>query len=168
MEVDDFLEHYGTRGMKWGIRRSSAQLGRASESSEKTNGKPPWQSAPSRAGSSGSSKPGRPNVAHDQIVFEALKAKAKTHGLTSLSNDEIRVLTNRAETLKKAYTTFPKPQTKKQKFARRTGRLVDDVLVNTGQQLLKDVVKFKGQTILIEKGKLPPRKEDKRKSDSDD
>jgi len=153
--VAEFLEHFGVRGMHWGIRRSKAELSRGSSGS--SSGKPPWQSAPVRkpppsiAGHS-------PHTPHDQVVYEALKAKAREHGIHSLSNEEIRILTNRAETLRKAYTAFPKKQTKSQKLGKRAGKIIDNVLINTGEQLLKDVVKFKGENILIDKGKLPPRK----------
>lgn len=28
-DIDDFIEHYGVKGMQWGVRRSSKQLARA-------------------------------------------------------------------------------------------------------------------------------------------
>lgn len=37
--TDDFLEHYGVKGMKWGVRRSKSQLARASKNSTKKTAK---------------------------------------------------------------------------------------------------------------------------------
>ena len=36
MEVQDFLEHVGVKGMKWGVRRTKAELEKASSDGAKT------------------------------------------------------------------------------------------------------------------------------------
>jgi len=59
------LTHYGIKGMKWGVRRSDAQLARA-------------QSAP------------KPTLSDDAKTAERLHNKVQTKGTGSLSNQEMR------------------------------------------------------------------------------
>lgn len=158
-DVEEFLSHYGVRGMHWGVRRQRSSAG-SSAPAPKSKGKPPWQSKPPkhpRSNGSGSAHPTTSHVSNDQIVFQALKNKAKTHGIHSLSNDEIRVLTNRAEVLKKAQTAFPKAQTRKQKVAKRAGKVIENVLLSNGEALLKEVIKNKGTVKLQDMGHLPKK-----------
>lgn len=60
-----FLEHYGVKGMKWGVRRAASQLGAARPKSD------------------------------DALVANAAKRKARVKGLDSLSNKELKDLSTR-------------------------------------------------------------------------
>ncbi len=65
--VSDFLEHFGVKGMKWGVRRD---------------------------GSSGGSRPAHP-VAEDHTKVAELRTRAKTNGTKALSNTELKLLVDR-------------------------------------------------------------------------
>lgn len=70
MEVDTFLEHYGVRGMKWGVRRTHPE-------------------------STGSTPKKIKELSEDAAVAKAAKTKSKTQGLDALSNKELQHLVNR-------------------------------------------------------------------------
>lgn len=68
-EVDEFLSHYGVRGMHWGVRHR-------------------------RPGSSPASRSSGP-VSSDAARAARLKTRAETHGTRSLSNQELQTLVTR-------------------------------------------------------------------------
>lgn len=153
-----FLAHHGILGMKWGVRRSPAQLSRATPNPSHT--KPPWQRPPSKENKtsshpSTSSPLSHPTKSHDQIMYESLKQRARAHGIHHLSNEEIKFLTTRAEVLKRAETTFPK---KKSRKARLANALINDILVSQGQAVLKDIAREQFKKGAQKKGLLPPPK----------
>lgn len=67
-KVEDFFAHYGVKGMKWGVRRSDAQLSKARGKSE---------------------------MSEDAEKAANARIKAKTSGTSSLSNKEMQTLVNR-------------------------------------------------------------------------
>lgn len=129
--VDDVLAHYGIKGMKWGVRRSSKQLATASSSSSS-----------------------KKEVSDDAAVFNALRSKARTSGISSLSNDEIRVLNARAQVLQSYSQNFPKQKTKRAKVV---DFFVKDILLVTGKSLAKDVARTAATKKLVDKGLLPKK-----------
>ena len=76
--LDDVLAHYGIKGMKWGVRRSEAQLARARGKKEakrkKKEGPPPSE---------------------DAAKARESQTKAKKEGLATLSNRELQELNKR-------------------------------------------------------------------------
>ena len=76
VEVDEFLKHYGVLGMKWGRRRSDAQLATARKTRVRSR---------------------------DAQKVQTLKKKAKKAGRDSLSNDELQTVIRRRE-LEKRYS----------------------------------------------------------------
>src|SRR5688500_11253485 len=98
--------------MRWGVRRSPSQLSSAS-----TSKKPGWAADPPKGPPTAASKALGKKVKKEQeqspdtVVFNALRQKARKDGISSLSNDEIRVLTARADALEKYSRTFPTPKT---------------------------------------------------------
>lgn len=80
-DVDNFLAHYGVKGMKWGVRRSDG------------------------SGSSGSSKPA-PH--EDAVKAKVFKDKVKKGSTDALSNDELQALVQRMN-LEKQYKSLQPP-----------------------------------------------------------
>jgi hypothetical protein len=68
-EVDDFLEHFGVKGMRWGVRRR-------------------------HPGSSSSGRPSGP-VSSDAARAARLKTRVSQHGTQSLTNAELQTLVTR-------------------------------------------------------------------------
>jgi len=84
-DLEEALAHYGIKGMKWGVRRSEAELSRARD------GKPPAE------------KP-RPPASKDFEAVAKLNQKIKEGGTRSLSNQELRQYLERVE-LERRYQT---------------------------------------------------------------
>lgn len=116
--VDDFLEHYGTKGMKWGVRKASKPRP-AFMPPVKGGSKPAWQSPPPQKQVSVpvAARPKRrllgrkktpKELSEDAAKFQAVRAKAKTKGVQSLTNAELRVVTERMQLQKKYSELFPK------------------------------------------------------------
>lgn len=79
--VGNFLEHYGVKGMKWGVRKSDVPAGetRVTQKGKKLKG-----------------EGGKGLPAHEDAKKAAVsKQKAKGSGLQSLSNQELKDLANR-------------------------------------------------------------------------
>lgn len=77
--IENFLFHYGVLGMRWGHRKES---------------------------SSSSSK--SPRAHPDAVISAHAEQKLRTHGIHSLSNQELQVLANRRGLEQRVQTTAPK------------------------------------------------------------
>lgn len=84
-DVDDFLEHYGVAGMRWGVRKSSVST------------------------SSGGKKP---KISNDAKRAEFTKSKMKKGGVKALSDKEIVALQKRLDLEKKLKDVAPKGKNK--------------------------------------------------------
>lgn len=85
-ELDNMLAHYGVKGMRWGVRRSKKELERAREAAKSPEAR----------------------------AAEAALSKAAETGVSSLSNDELKVLNERLN-LEQNFTrltTVPKEEGK--------------------------------------------------------
>lgn len=85
--MSGYLSHYGIKGMKWGVRRSDAQLERA-------------QSAP------------KPTLSEDAKTANKLYKKIETKGTGSLSNQEMRQFLERMDLENRYSRTMSEPQGK--------------------------------------------------------
>lgn len=90
-KVDEILAHYGTKGMKWGVRKkdytpTSVTVTRTPKGGVKTSG-------------------GKNQPAHqDAVVAKVAVRKAKASGLQSLSNQELQAVAQRLELERKVST----------------------------------------------------------------
>ena len=84
------LEHYGTKGMKWGVRKKRD----------------------SGSGSSGGSSKPKPTMSADAKRVSKIKTKVKTKGRDSLSNDEMQDLVKRMN-LEQQYSNLNPSKAKK-------------------------------------------------------
>lgn len=83
--VSDALTHYGVKGMKWGVRRSDAELAAAS-------------SAP------------KPKLSEDAKASNRAMAKIDRDGVGSLSNQELRSHLERMDLERRYYNTTRDPE----------------------------------------------------------
>lgn len=116
--VDDVLAHYGVKGMRWGVRRSSGE--RVSAAPSKPSGKPAWQSPPSKAkGAMNQPAPKlsrkearaakkKKEISEDAAQFIALKQKVKKKGINSLTNEDLKKINQRMELQQKYSKAFPR------------------------------------------------------------
>jgi len=88
--LDDVLEHYGIKGMRWGVRRTREQIDRA-RGKRKAKGKPVTP------------------VSEDAKRARAAQTKAKTEGVGALSNQELQQLNKRLN-LEKNYSDLTNPK----------------------------------------------------------
>lgn len=84
-ELDTILEHFGIRGMHWGVRRSKAELGGPSPVIVKV-----------KPGQKIVTKGGKGHKAVEEAINAAVvKQRAKASGTQSLSNQELQSAINR-------------------------------------------------------------------------
>ena len=151
---EEYLEHYGIKGMRWGVRRSTNSEGYVNRSaSEKSGGDHASGGHPSETHAKRpGGMDGDPNTSADHERATKALAKAESRGKSSLSNEELQQITKRIEAEKKfqQLTTDQKSELQKQvdqlqlekqyrtlmsekKMAERsTGRKIVDSLINAG------------------------------------
>lgn len=100
----EFLSHFGVKGMRWGVRRSEAEL---------------------HGG-------GSHHVSDDHANAANAKAKAKKHGVKSLSNKELQDMINRMNLEQQYARVAPTP--KGVRFLKTGAKFTGDVLINVGKQ----------------------------------
>lgn len=97
--VQDFLAHWGIKGMRWGIRRSDAQLARANGS-----------------------------ASDDALrAKETLTSITKSGSLSSASDSDLNHLVNRIN-LEKRYTEITKPASSSSSAAKKGGTAINTLL----------------------------------------
>lgn len=124
-DVDEFLAHYGVKGMKWGVRkaRDAVSSARAKRAAKK-------QSAEDTEDASSSSSTG---PQFDAQKVAAIKAKASKEGLDSLSNAELQALVTRMN-LTQQYNKVTKAPSKQEQVRKlidkqvKNGKTLNDVM----------------------------------------
>jgi hypothetical protein len=108
-KVGDFLEHFGVKGMRWGVRKSQEHGG----------GKKPSSRKPAKTTSSDAAN------AHEALT------KIKKSGIKSVSNKELQDVITRMN-LEQQYSRVA-PQGPASKAARFGGKFAADVLIGVGK-----------------------------------
>lgn len=114
-EVDDILAHYGIKGMRWGVRRSKAELSGAPEPIT-INAKPGKKIVTS----GGKNQP----VSEDAKQAAVIKQKARASGAQSLSNDEMRILVNRMNLEQQYFKLNPKQVSLGERFLKEYAPII--------------------------------------------
>ena len=172
MENDE-LKHYGVKGMKWGIRRTPAQLGHKTKPKKKREAadEDSGESKPS-AGKRIASAVKNRRAASQQKKAEKKateeREKSRKKKISEMSDDEIKKRIERLE-LEKRYTdlikaTAPPVNNKGKQF-------VEDVLYNSGKNiatqtatyLMGEAVNRAAKQILNEPHMVNPKKGQKDK-----
>jgi hypothetical protein len=102
----DTIEHYGTLGMKWGIRRSNRQLARAAKANK--------------------------GASQDYTTAANAASKARKGGVKALSNAELKTLVDRMN-LEQQYSRVV-PPSRGARITRAGGKFAGEVLVGVGKQ----------------------------------
>jgi hypothetical protein len=139
-EVEDFLAHYGVKGMHWGVRRSDAPgvkgfLQRSPTANAELLGKRlgigrgnSGESSAAHPGNHPSLNAPRPRVSSDAETARALMGRVKKSGTSNLSNQELQQLVTRMN-LERQYSNLnPKHVNAGQKFTQ-------DLLKDSGKQM---------------------------------
>lgn len=150
MDVDDFLEHYGTKGMRWGVRKASKPRPAFMPPVKSTPGKPKWQSPPPKKAAAPT--PSAPKavkrslfgkqkspkvISEEALQFREIRAKAKKNGVQALSNKELELVNKRLELQSKYNKAFPK---KKSPLSFATDVLIDNILMEAGERRINEYV----------------------------
>lgn len=102
-DINEFLSHYGVKGMRWGHRRSSGGTSDQKKSAKKAPEDVTVTATLRKSGKTKIKTTGGKNqpVSDDAVTAKVAIQKAKKSGINSLSNDELRALTKRLELEKK-------------------------------------------------------------------
>ena len=116
-DVNEFLAHYGVKGMKWGVRKSDVPAGetRVTQKGKKLKG-----------------EGGKGLPAHEDATKAAVsKQKMKGSGIQSLSNKELKDLHQRMNLEQNVRELAAK---EKQSTANPAARFIKRTLLNSGKQ----------------------------------
>lgn len=120
MNAEEFLTHHGVKGMHWGVRKEEGGTSRAAAKTKRA-------------------KPAKLH-SEDAAAYKALKLKAQTHGLSSLTNNEVRTLTARFD-LEQKYSKMNEVQTGRGKkyakgFLKKVGKKHVDKLAGAAAAIV--------------------------------
>ena len=144
METDkDILEHFGVKGMKWGVRRDKRPL--SGYSVKVADKKPVKLHVGDRV------------MTPDAARAAELRKRSKAHGVSALNNDDIKFLSERIGLETKYMQLFPK----KKSVVRKGADLAMEILFDVGKQQAKNFVNKAAADAIA--GPMPTGKHMKRK-----
>lgn len=129
-ELDEILEHFGIKGMKWGVRRRESSDGGVGSHLPSLH------------------KQGEPS--HDAARAKTLRVQARKGGTASLSNAELKALTERMN-LEQQYSRLSGNTTGMQS-ARAGGKFVGNLLLGVGRQQASEILNQHASQMLIKQG----------------
>ena len=143
-DIDDVLEHYGVKGMRWGVRRSQAELDRAA-GRRISKGKPVTMTNRNKKikKKKKGSEPTVVDVREAELSTDFEEAarinrKIQQEGIQSLSNDELRNLNKRLE-LEKKYKDITKPKPPEQKKKSEGQKQAEKLAMDMALKVTRDV-----------------------------
>jgi hypothetical protein len=125
---EDVLEHFGIKGMRWGVRRREGSDGRIGGRFHSPRAEP----------------------SHDAARAKELKTRARKGGTSSLSNQELKALTERMN-LEQQYSRLSGNTTGMQ-TARAGSKFVGSLLVGVGRTQASDILNQKASAQLVSLG----------------
>jgi len=148
-DIDEFLEHYGVKGMRWGVRRSQAELDRAA-GRRISKGKPVTMTNRNQKikKKKRGSEPRIVDVREAEVSTDFEEAtkinnKIREEGIQSLTNQELQFINKRME-LEKKYRDITKPdpaiEKKKKKGQEQIEKAVIDIGVDVAKKELPKVI----------------------------
>lgn len=152
-KVEDFLAHYGVKGMKWGVRKSTSSGGSSSSDSASPKGRKSTDAEGAPKGSR--ARDGRIKKG------EVGKAIARPQNKHSMSDEELRQAINRINMERQFAQLTHKPS--KGDAAKK---YIADLLVDIGKQQAKTILNSVVTNQVnkqLEKAGLPTNKDKKKK-----
>lgn len=126
--MDEELYHYGVKGMKWGIRRTPAQLGHTTGTKKKKSG-------PSVLSKAKTAISNRREASKRKKVEASAKKSQKKKRLSEMSDDELQARIKRLE-LEKRYRDLTPKQT------HRGRDFVSRVLESSAENIAKQATTY--------------------------
>lgn len=130
-DVDDIVAHYGIKGMRWGIRRTKAEL--AGQPEPITIKAKPGQKIKTAGGKN------QP-VSEDAKEVAIVRQKAKASGPQSLTNKEMQTLVTRMN-LEQQYKTLTEKSREKSLGEKFTENVLDGPVPKIGLAVAKVALK---------------------------
>lgn len=140
------LKHFGVRGMRWGVRRSSSQLSGGSAPSSASKPNTP-DGGSNKAGGGGSDSHKSPEAQSKHATQRAIKR----HGTDAVNNKDLQDLVNRINLERKYTDLFPKNKTKLQKGKDLATKILLNVGEDAATKLGKGIADKKIKKFLAEK-----------------
>lgn len=140
---EEFLAHYGIKGMKWGVRRKVGPDGTVLTSAERKAARKEERELKKEAKRVERQENFKRPVTEDAQVSSASRARSEKHGTDALSNKELQALVTRMN-LEQQYTNLQ--ASGKAKTARQAGQeYVGDILKDVGRELASEALKWAAQ-----------------------
>lgn len=126
MKADNnYLEHHGIKGMKWGVRRTKAQLGYKIGFRKKKK-------------DSGDGKDDNSSRQNKKTVSKKVTSKKKSKSVKDMSDEELLAKIRRLEMEKRYRDLLPKDISKGKKF---TSRVINNMVLPAAEDVGKQLIK---------------------------